>query len=377
MRLTFPLLAAVAAACTAEPPRLQEPLVPAKPLVVAAGKPVANLPGERFFRSVRQLTFGGENAEAYWSWDGTRLILQSRPTPTECDQIYVLDLRTGTRTLVSTGKGVTTCGYFLQGDKRVIFASTHVADEKCPPPPGRVRGRYVWAVRQGYDLFTARPDGTDLKRLTDVPGYDAEATVCPVTGRILFTSVRDGDLELYVMEQDGSEVRRITNRVGYDGGAFFSHDGSKIVLRSGLLETPEQEKEYKDFLAQGLVVPSRMELAVCAHDGKGFRTITNNGKANFAPFWHPDNRRILFSSNQDDPRGRNFELYLIDETGKNQVRVTNYEQFDGFPMFSPDGRHLVFASNRFGTIQGETNIFLAEWAEQGDVVTPASQPSRQ
>jgi len=350
------------------------PVIPTTPLVIKAGKPVADIPGERFFRNVRQLTFGGENAEAYWSWGGKKLILQSRlgrykEGKFECDQIFVLDLESGERKLVSTGKGRTTCSYFLQGDKRIIYASTHLAGPNCPPSVMRVRGKYVWPIYKSFDIFTADPDGSELKRLTNTPGYDAEATVCPITGTIVFTSVRDGDLEVYTMEPDGSSVRRLTNRPGYDGGPFFSHDGTKIVLRSGFLKTDEERKTYFDFLARGLVQPTVMEITLMNRDGSNFRQITNNGKANFAPFWHPDNKRILFASNKDALPGRKgatmFDIYMMNEDGTGMTQVTTNPSFDSFPMFSPDGKHLVFASNRFNPKgkERDTNIFVAEWVE--------------
>ena len=213
-------------------------------------------------------------------------------------------------------------------------------------------------------IFRADSDGSGLRRLTDTPGYDAEATVCPVTGQIVFTSVRDGDLELYTMELDGSNVVRLTNRPGYDGGAFYSHDGTKLVQRSGFFANETEKKDYFALLGRGLVQPSKMEITVLDRDGSNFRVVTHNGKANFGPFWHPDNHRILFASNQGDPRGRNFELYLIDEDGQNQEQVTHNPTFDGFPMFSPDGKYLVFASNRYGASRGETNVFVAEWVER-------------
>jgi Tol biopolymer transport system component len=342
-----------------------DPVLPSQRFEITAGKPVGDLAGETRLRRVRQLTFDGENAEAYWSNDGRRLILQRTAPPHQCDQIFVLDLQSGELKLVSTGKGRTTCAYFLQGDDRILYASTHHVDERCPPPVMRVRGKYVWPIYASYDLFVARPDGSGLQRLTDSPGYDAEATACPVTGRLVFTSVRDGDLELYSMEPDGSDLKRLTNRLGYDGGAFFSHDGTKLVLRSQILATPDDEREYREFFAQHMVVPTRMELTVVDRDGSGFRQITKNGKANFAPYWLPDDRRIIFASNvgDPDPRGRDFELYVIDESGENLERITHNPTFDGFPMFSPDGRHLVFASNRYAAKEGETNIFVAEWVE--------------
>ena len=362
--VTFLALTAGCASPDAKTP-VPDPVIPNKPFVIRAGKPVADLPGERFFKNVRQLTFGGENAEAYWSGDGEKLILQSRHGKYKCDQIFILDLETGKLRLVSTGKGRTTCSYFLQGDKRIVYSSTHLADPNCPPPVFRVGGKYVWAIYKGYDIFTANADGSDLKRLTRHPGYDAEATVCPVTGRLVFTSVRDGDLELYSMDPDGTDVERLTNRPGYDGGAFYSPQGDKLVLRSGFLKTDAQKKEYFSLLERGLVAPNEMEITVIDRDGKNFRKVTDNGKANFAPFWHPDNERILFASNMDAPGGRRFDIYMVHENGTGLTQVTNNESFDSFPMFSPDGEYLVFASNRFNPPDKahDTNIFVAEWVE--------------
>jgi Tol biopolymer transport system component len=361
--LALATLVAIIAGCRSGPALV--PLVPQEPLVIHAGKPVADMPGEVYFKNVRQLTFGGENAEAYWSGDGKKLIFQSKHGRHKCDQIFTLDLETNERKLVSTGDGRTTCAYFLQGDKKIVYASTHLADLKCPPPVMMVGGKYVWAIYKGYDIFTANADGSNLQRITDTPGYDAEATVCPVTGKLVFTTVRDGDLELYSMQPDGTELQRLTNRPGYDGGAFYSHDGTKIVQRSGFLKTDKEKEAYFDLLAKGLVQPSVMEITVMDRNGGNFRQVTENGKANFAPFWHPDNKRILFASNMDAPRGRRFDIYMVGDDGKGLVRVTNNPSFDGFPMFSPDGKYIAFASNRFNTPdkKNDTNIFVAEWVE--------------
>ena len=345
-------------------------VVPQKPLVIGAGKPVAALPNEPHLQNVRQLTFDGENAEGYWSNDGYKLILQRRTGGMPADQIYVLDLASGEMKQVSTGKGRTTCSYFLQGDKEIVFASTHHHGD-APPVVKVEKGRYVWQVHDEYDLFTAAPDGGNLRQLTNSPGYDAEATVCPVTGAIVFTSTRDGDLELYTMERDGGNVKRITNRPGYDGGAFFSHDGTKLVLRSAYPTDAKQADEDKTLLTQQLVRPSQMEITVCNRDGSNFRQITKNGAANFAPFWLPGDKQIIFASNirgmeqmkktGDHKAARNFELFVIGEDGSGLEQVTDNPSFDGFPMFSPDGRFLVFASNRYGSAEGNTNLFVAEW----------------
>lgn len=317
--------------------------------------------GESHFVHLWQLTNGGENAEAYFSFSGNDLILQSTPRGAACDQIFTLPSRGGEPKRVSTGQGRCTCSYFFPGDREILFASTHLADAACPPPPDMSHG-YAWAIYAGYDIFKADRDGQNLKRLTDSPGYDAEATVGH-DGTIVFTSVRDGDLELYSMKQDGSGVKRLTHSLGYDGGAFFSPDGQQICFRAGSPGTPEEGEQYKALLAQGLVKPSKLEIFVMNADGSGRQQLTENGAANFCPFFTPDAKQIIFASNVGDPRGRNFDLYLVDIASKKVAPVTTEGSFDGFPMFSPDGRYLVFASNRGAERPGETNIFLAEWKE--------------
>ncbi len=317
--------------------------------------------GERFFAGIRQLTFGGQNAEAYFSRRGTQLILQRQENDSTCDQEYLINLDgTGLRR-ISNGAGRTTCGYFYDDDRRVLYSSTFEHDRACPPRPDFSKG-YVWALYE-YDIYTSAPDGSDLVRLTNTPGYDAEATLSPDGKRLVFTSMRDGDLDIYTMNVDGSDVRRLTNRIGYDGGPFFSPEGSLIVYRSWYPETPQEIADYQALLKEGLVRPSRMELWVMNADGSSPRQVTNLGGANFAPYFHPDGKRIIFASNHQDPRSRNFDLYLINLDGSGLTPVTTSGEFDGFPMFSPDGKQLVFASNRFGAVQGETNLFVADWVE--------------
>ncbi|HEX6809990.1 MAG TPA: hypothetical protein VF384_00080 [Planctomycetota bacterium] len=364
------LLAVLAAQAAAQTPT---PLVEPKAPEIRAGTPVESLSQEKHLRNVRQLTFEGQNAEAYWSHGGTKLILQRRTGSMPADQIYVLDLTSGKLEQVSTGTGRTTCSYFLQGDKRIVFASTHHKGAEPPPLVKREGRGYYWDVHREYDIFVADADGKNLAQLTSEAGYDAEATVCPVSGAIVFTSVRDGDLELYTMEADGSNVKRVTNRPGYDGGAFFSHDGSKLVFRSAFPKDEAEAKEDAKYLGQALVRPSHMEITTCKRDGSGFRQLTKNGHANFAPYWLPDDKRLIFASNmlgmeemartKNHKAARNFDLFLISEDGSGLEQVTFHQEFDSFPMFSPDGRHLVFASNRYGKVEGETNLFIAEWVD--------------
>lgn len=315
--------------------------------------------GEGRLRNIRQLTFGGQNAEAYFSADGRQLIFQRQEADSGCDQQFIVNVDgTGLRR-VSSGLGRTTCGYFYAGDRRIIYASTAHLGAACPPAPDRSRG-YVWALYD-YDLYTANADGTELRRLTTRPGYDAEATLSPDGRTIVFTSLRDGDVDLYAMDVDGTNLRRLTTRLGYDGGAFFSHDGRHIVWRTSVLATARDSADYQALLAQNLVRPARMEIWVMDADGANPRQVTNLGGANFAPFFTPDDRQILFASNHRNPRGRNFDLFLVNLDGTGLEQVTTHDDFDGFPMFSPDGRRLVFASNRHGSVPGETNIFVADW----------------
>lgn len=335
----------------------------AKPEPAAPVDPTTPLPAEKHFKNkLRQLTDGGENAEAYFSFDEKRLSFQSTRDGAACDQIYTLNLADGATALASTGKGRTTCAYFLPKDERVLYASTHGAADDCLPNPDRSRG-YVWKLYPEFDIYTAKADGTDVQPLVVGPGYDAEATVSPLGDLIVFTSTRDGDPELYSMKLDGKGVKRLTNTPGYDGGAFFSPDGKRLVYRANHPEGADELAKYDEMIKEHLVRPTRLELFVMNTDGSDSKQVTRNGKANFAPYFHPDGKRIIFSSNQADPKGRDFDLFLIGDDGENQEQITFNPSFDGFPMFTRDGKQLVFASNRGAAKEGDTNVFLAEWTD--------------
>jgi TolB protein len=321
-------------------------------------------PEEKHFRNLRQLTRGGENAEGYWSPDGKSIVFQRRNEAegVACDQEFVVDVASGASRRVSSGRGRTTCGYFTDGGRRVLYASTERADPACPPPADYSKG-YVWPMYSGYDIVSHALDGSAPKRLTETPGYDAEATLSPDDKTIVFTSVRDGDLEIYTMAADGSQVKRLTHEPGYDGGAFFSPDGRRIVYRRDAPADEAGLAGYKQLLTQGLYRPGVLEIWVMDRDGGNKRQVTKLGAASFAPYFHPDGKRIIFSSNHPNPRGRAFDLYLIGDDGSGLERVTSEPTFDGFPMFSPDGKQLVFASNRGGQTAGETNLFVVDWVE--------------
>jgi len=321
-------------------------------------------PEEKHFRNLRQLTFGGQNAEGYWSPDGRKLIYQrmNEAEGVMCDQEFVVDLASGESRRVSNGKGKVTCGYFLEGGRRVLYASTHLVDAACPPPADHSKG-YSWPMLPGYDIVSHALDGSSFRRLTDTPGYDAEATLAPDGRTIVFTSVRDGDLEIYTMAPDGSRVKRLTHEPGYDGGPFFSPDGKRIVYRRDVHADAASLARYQEALAQNLYRPGVLEVWVMDADGRNKRQVTKLGAASFAPYFHPDGKRIVFSSNHPNPRGRAFDVYMIGDDGNGLERVTSEPSFDGFPMFSPDGKQLVFASNRGGKVPGETNLFVVDWVE--------------
>src|SRR5262249_36473173 len=314
------------------PPPRRPPAAPARP---PAPVPIAPEPREVHLANLRQLTFGGENAEAYWSWDGTQLIFQSTRPPFACDQIYrmAVDLGTLDPVRVSTGKGRTTCSYFFPGNRRILYSSTHEHGDACPPRPDFSQG-YVWPLYD-YNIYTAKADGSELTPLTQRRGYDAEATVCGKDGTILFTSDRDGDLELYRMDPDGKNVVRLTRAPGYDGGAFFSPDCKKIVWRASRPQGKDLET-YQKLLAQRLVRPTQLEIWTANADGSEAQQVTYLGAASFAPSWFPSGNRILFSSNVGDPKGREFDLWAVNVNGTGLERITYAPGFDGFPLFSPD-----------------------------------------
>ena len=315
--------------------------------------------GEYHFKFLHQLTSGGQNAEAYFSHDGKELIFQSTRGDLKCDAIFRMNADGSNVRQVSSGKGVTTCAFIAPDNQSIIYASTHLGGEECPPKPDYSRG-YVWPLYQDYDIFRADPEGGNPVRLTDTPGYDAEAVYSPQGDKIVFTSARTGDLELFLMNPDGSGVEQLTDTPGYDGGAFFSLDGKWIVWRAS---RPEGEalEEYKALLAEGLVRPSKLEIFIMNLEDRDPIQLTRNGAANFGPYWHPDGKHIIFASNMRDPKGRDFNLFMIDVQTRRIEQITQYPGFDGFPMFSHDGKKLVFASNRDGKVKGETNIFVADW----------------
>ena len=318
------------------------------------------LPNEKHLRNIRQLTHGGENAEAYLSFSGTQLVFQSSRDSFQCDQIFTMDIDGGNVALKSTGIGRTTCAYFLPGDTTILYSSTHSGGPECPPNPDYSKG-YVWAIYPSFEIYVRGIGRGEPRVLNAAPGYDAEATVSPLGDRIVFTSSRDNDLELYSMNLDGTGLVRLTHEIGYDGGAFYSADGKKIVYRAGHPKDSAGIEDFKELLRTGLVRPSVMELFVMNADGSGKRQITNLGTASFAPYFHPDGNTIIFASNCKDPKGRNFDLFLVKTDGTGMEQVTFNDTFDGFPVFTADGKHLIFASNRNAKVRGETNVFIADW----------------
>ncbi|GAA4469873.1 hypothetical protein GCM10023093_30070 [Nemorincola caseinilytica] len=336
----------------------------------AQDKPLT-YPDEKHFRNIRQLTFGGDNAEAYFGFDNEHVTFQRTDAKdgVPCDQIFYGTIPASGKKkfsykLVSTGKGRTTCAYLMPDMKHFLYASTHMAADSCPPVPDRSKiKKYVWPIYDSYDIYVADLKGNITKRLTNTPGYDAEGTVSPDGKKIVFTSMRNGDIDLYTMNIDGTDVKQITTTTGYDGGACFSPDSKMITWRASRPKTEEQVKEYKDLLAQGLVMPTNMEVFVANADGSNARQVTSLGKANWAPSFAPDGKRLIFASNHEHERGFPFNLYLVNIDGTGLERISNDAGFDAFPMFSPDGKKLIFSSNRNNGGNRDTNVFICDWVE--------------
>jgi len=328
---------------------------------------------ESHLQNIRQLTFGGDNAEAYFDPSGELLSFQSNNPAwgLQCDQIFELDIAIALENkaeykpaMISTGKGRTTCAYYMPDGDHILYASTHEGGDDCPPEPEpRKDGKYLWSIYPSYDIYVADLGGNITKKLTERAGYDAEAVVSPKGDKIVYTSTESGDLELWIMDIDGSNKRQVTNELGYDGGAFFSPDGTQLVFRSSRPKTPEEQAEYKELLAQGLVAPTNMEIYTVNVDGTGLKQITNLGKANWAPYFHPSGKKIIFSSNHASERGYDFQLYMINVDGTGLEQITTESIFNAFAMFSPDGKRVVFSSNRNNGGGRDTNVFIADWVD--------------
>lgn len=329
-------------------------------------------PAETHFKNVRQLTFGGDNAEAYWSYDGKQLVFQRTQVKegVMCDQIFVgkVPTKEGEKfnyKLVSTGKGRTTCAFFTRDNKHIIYASTHLGGDECPPVPDRSKygNKYIWPLYPSFDIFMADLNGNIVKQLTNSKGYDAEATLSPDGKKMVYTSTKDGDIELYIMDLETGNEKRITYQVGYDGGAWFSPDGTKLIWRASRPKTNADIQEFKSLLAENIVAPTNMEVFIANADGSNIRQVTSLGQANWAPAYMPDSKRIIFASNHEYPRGFPFNLYTMNEDGSNLQKISRDQGFDAFPMFSPNGKKIVFCSNRNNGGTRDTNVFIADWVE--------------
>jgi Tol biopolymer transport system component len=330
-------------------------------LIALNAPPMRAQPLPSHFANLKQLTNGGSNGESYWSPDSKRIIFQSTRDGRTCDQEYIMNADGSDQHMVSTGKGVTTCGYFTSDNKHIIYASTHAAGAACPAPPDRSKG-YVWSIYPSFDIYLATDKGEIVQKLTDAPGYDAEGTVNFKTKRILYTSMASGDLELWTMKEDGSGKTRITDTEGYDGGAVASRDGKMMVWRAYHPDTPAKIEKYRELLKENLTTPMKMELFVKrVGSSVAASQITDFGCASFAPTFTPDGQQILFASNKNKCDSGQFDLFLINIDGTGLEQVTNWGKFTSFPEFSPDGKKLIFSSSFQSKGNYEFNIFSVDW----------------
>lgn len=335
-------------------------------------------PQERHLTNIRQLTFGGQNAEAYWSADCKYLSYQARvPGSTDVDeQIYAMKADGSGKRRMSTGLGRCTCSYFTPDDHWLYFSSTHATAPGAQPPVDMSKG-YVWMINPNYQMYRvpAHPEATMagnpdhgqheemfIEPVFKRPGaYVAETTIAPNGKYMAWTSDFEGDLDIYRSDLNGGHVKKLTNQLGYDGGPFVSWDSKYIVYRRDDFHTPKEGEDYKELLKQHLIRPTRLEIWIMDADGSHKRQVTHLACASFAPFLAPDDKHIIFSSNYGDPKGREFDLFMINVDGTGLERITHSKDFDGFPMFTRDGKHLVWASDRFQTQPYETNLFVADW----------------
>ncbi len=328
-------------------------------------------PRETHLKHVKRLTTHGHNAEAYFSPDASLITFQSTRDSFACDQIFLMDTTGKILRLVSTGKGRTTCSYFLD-DHRIMFASTHeTLGPECPSNPLAKellkKGIYTWPL-YNYDLYVRDLETDSLYKLYGSPGYDAELEGPDPHGRIVFTSTKDGDLDLYLLEPPYTgEPRRLTHTPGYDGGSFFSYSGRYIVYRAYHPQDSVELVQYRDLLQKGLIIPF-MHLEIYVYDTQTDSTWqvthTPDKTVNFAPFMLPDEKRILFVSNMHKPGTRDFAIYLINLDGTGLQRVTYAGTFNSFPMVSRDGKKIVFTSDRArGNGEPGFDVFIADWVD--------------
>lgn len=315
---------------------------------------------QAFLKNITQLTSEFVRAgEGYFSPDAKSIIFQAedKESGNPFYQIYTMDLANKKSVRVSPGIGKTTCSYFSPDGKKILFASSHL-DPKSKEYYGEEyklrdeekkagkRRTYKWDFDPAMEIFEANPDGSGMKRLTDSPGYDAEASYSPDGKSIVFCSNRSGaeNLELYIMDSDGKNVRQLTNAPGcYNGGPFFSPDGKRIIFRT--------DRKKKDTL----------QIHVIDVDGKNDRTLAENlAWVQWCPFWYTDSKHILFAAADHSTMMRpNYDLYWMNVDSGKQQRITFAPGADILPVFTKDGKKMMWTSTRDG--RSPAQLYIADF----------------
>jgi Tol biopolymer transport system component len=319
--------------------------------------------GEDHLTKVTQLTFTGENTQASFSPDNKNIIFQSTRNRLRCDAIFRMHSDGSDISQISSGKGIASSAVISPDNNSIIYSSTQKVDYQCPSKPEYSKA-YSWLLYSSYDLFKDELTGGSDERIIKSSSYDGGAVYSPKGDKIIFSSGRTGDLELYIANSDGNNVKQLTNIDGYDGDAVFSRDGKYIVWRASRPKGNDLH-DYRYQLSQGIIKEGKFEIFMMKLAGGKPIQLTNNGATNFSPSFDPNSNNIIFSSNMSQKDGRNYDIYTLNLKTRKLERITYYSGFDGYPVFSSDGKKLLFTSSRNFRYKAEKNIFIVNWDVAG------------